>query len=120
MAAGRRAGQQTGHGLDTVTPAGSPPRRLVATVHGFVQGVGYRWFVQREADRLGLAGWVVNQSDGSVAVVAEGPDAALDALLARLEEGPPGAAVSRVVVRHETARGTLDGFAIRSGAHRGD
>jgi acylphosphatase len=92
----------------------------VATVHGFVQGVGYRWYVQREADRLGLAGWVANQSDGSVAVVAEGPDPALEDLLALLEEGPPGAAVSRVVARHEPGRGNLDGFEIRSGAHRGD
>ena len=55
----------------------APPQRLVATVRGMVQGVGFRWFVQREAARLGLDGWVANQVDGSVEVVAEGPDAAL-------------------------------------------
>ena len=46
-------------------------QRLVAIVRGQVQGVGYRWFVQREAARLGLQGWVANQLDGSVEVVAE-------------------------------------------------
>jgi acylphosphatase len=92
----------------------------VATVRGEVQGVGFRWFVQREAARLGLAGWVANESDGSVAVVAEGPEADLESLLAALHEGPPGAAVRRIESRQEPSRGLLDDFVIRSGAHRGD
>ena len=62
-----------------------------------------------------LVGWVANQSDGSVAVVAEGPAGALEALVAALREGPPGAAVSRVDVRHEPGLGTLASFEIRSG-----
>ena len=98
----------------------SAPRRLVATVRGMVQGVGFRWFVQREAARLGLDGWVVNQVDGSVEVVAEGADAALGELVLMLWEGPPGASVGGVDVRHEPARGNVAGFSIRSGAHRGD
>ena len=48
-----------------MSPAG---QRLVANVRGSVQGVGFRWFVQREAARLGLDGWVANRSDGSVEV----------------------------------------------------
>lgn len=92
----------------------------MATVRGYVQGVGFRWFVEREAARLGLEGWVSNQADGSVEVVAEGAEEALGALLLQLWEGPSGAAVSDVDVRHEPARGNLVGFAIRSGAHRGD
>jgi acylphosphatase len=99
---------------------GADPTRLVASVRGSVQGVGFRWFVQREAARLDLVGWVANEADGSVAVVAEGPGEALDQLVRRLWEGPGGAAVLDVAVRHEPARGGFAGFSIRSGAHRGD
>lgn len=95
-------------------------RRLHAVVHGYVQGVGFRWFVEREASRLLLDGWVANQADGTVEVVAEGPDDHLDRLVAALREGPAGSSVSHVVVRHEPARGNLLGFSIRSGAHPGD
>ena len=95
-------------------------RRLAATVRGSVQGVGFRWFVQREAARLGLDGWVANQPDGSVEVVAEGTESALSELVLLLWEGPPGASVGNVDVRHEPARGNIAGFTIRSGAHRGD
>jgi acylphosphatase len=96
------------------------PRRLVALVRGQVQGVGYRWFTQRQAQALRVHGWVSNQADGSVEVVAEGPEDALGRLLLALWEGPAGASVGAVDVRHEPARGNLSGFEIRSGAHRGD
>ncbi len=99
----------------------SPDRlRLVATVRGFVQGVGFRWFVERAAARLGLEGWVTNQSDGSVEVVAEGLPDQLGQFVLQLWEGPAGSSVSDVQVRHEPARGNVVGFTIRSGAHRGD
>jgi acylphosphatase len=94
--------------------------RLVATVWGAVQGVGFRWFVQREAEALGLAGWVANRADGSVEVVAEGPSPALERLGQRLREGPPSAVIRAVEARVEPARGLPGGFGIRSGAHRGD
>ena len=96
------------------------PLRLVALVRGYVQGVGYRWFVEREAARLGLDGWVSNQADGSVEVVAEGRAEGLGQLVLSLWEGPAGSSVSDVEVRHEPARGNIIGFSIRSGAHRGD
>jgi len=92
----------------------------VAIVRGSVQGVGYRWFVEREAVERGLAGWVANRSDGSVECVAEGPEPLLHELVQALWDGPAGAAVSEVVVGHEPARGNLVGFVIRAGAHRGD
>ena len=92
----------------------------MATVRGSVQGVGFRWFVEREAVRLGLDGWVANQPDGSVEVVAEGPQEPLGELVLQLWEGPSGSSVSDVERRQEPARGNLVGFAIRSGAHRGD
>jgi len=98
----------------------SAGRRLVATVRGQVQGVGFRWFVQREAARLGLDGWVANRYDGSVEVVAEGSETALGELVLLLWEGPPGSSVSDVETHHEPARGNLAGFIIRGGAHRGD
>jgi acylphosphatase len=82
--------------------------------------VGFRWFVQREAERLQLDGWVANQLDGTVEVVAEGSEERLERLLSALWEGPLGSSVSRVEVHHEPARGNLPGFLIRSGAHRGD
>jgi acylphosphatase len=102
---------------DAATPA---HLRLDATVRGRVQGVGYRVFALREAMALGLAGSVANQADGSVRVVAEGTRRTLEALVARLEEGPPAGWVDDVLVRWEPARGIAAGFRIESGAHRGD
>ncbi|OGO55186.1 MAG: hypothetical protein A2V85_07870 [Chloroflexi bacterium RBG_16_72_14] len=99
---------------------GGPPARLDARVRGRVQGVGYRVFALREAMNLGLDGFVANEPDGSVRVVAEGPRADLDSLLDRLEQGPPAGFVDRVIARWEPARGLAPGFRIASGAHRGD
>jgi acylphosphatase len=102
---------------------GSPdgrPVRLDATVIGRVQGVGFRWFVLREAMALHLDGWVANTSDGSVQCVAEGLRADLELLLERLREGPPAAIVERVSDAWMPATGTLGPFELRSGAHPGD
>ena len=74
--------------------------RFVIT--GRVQGVGFRWFVVREARALDLAGYVKNLDDGSVEVVADGESAAIDALAAALAHGPPAADVRRVA-RSDTA-----------------
>jgi acylphosphatase len=95
-------------------------QRLEATVRGDVQGVGFRWFVQRQAAALGLDGWVANAPDGSVQVVAEGAPASVERLLALLQEGPSAARVERVEARHQPATGSIRGFQIRAGAHRGD
>jgi acylphosphatase len=103
-----------------MTTAQNERRRLRAVVRGFVQGVGFRWFVQRQASRLGLVGWTANLADGGVEVVAEGTTTSLDALVARLHSGPPGASVSSVDVHMGPAHGDLVDFVIRSGAHRGD
>jgi len=58
-----------------------------------VQGVGFRWFVWREAERLGLGGFARNLRDGTVEVVSQGPDEALDRLEELLRRGPSGARV---------------------------
>jgi acylphosphatase len=94
--------------------------RLVATVRGRVQGVGFRWFVTREAERLGLSGWVANVADGSVRVVAEGERTDLDHLAERLSVGPAGARVVDVSLGWSAATGAEAGFSVRSGSHGGD
>jgi acylphosphatase len=94
--------------------------RLDATVYGRVQGVGFRYDVVMRAMRLELTGWVANGLDGSVRCVAEGPRPALEALLATLETGPPGALVDRVVAQWGPASGSFTSFEVRSGGHRGD
>ena len=94
--------------------------RLVAGVNGRVQGVGFRWFVARSARRLGLTGWVANQPDGSLRVVAEGAAAELDRLAEQLRVGPSGAQVDRVDIERSQATGEFEGFEIRAGSHGGD
>jgi acylphosphatase len=97
-----------------------PAARVEAVVRGHVQGVGFRWFVSRVASRLELEGWVANEADGSVRVVAEGSLPALDELVGALERGPAGASVADVAVNRVSATGSFSGFSIRSGAHSGD
>jgi acylphosphatase len=75
-------------------------------VSGRVQGVGFRWFVMREATRLDLAGYVRNLPDGSVEVVAQGPSAGLASLESALRHGPPAArvqAVDKSDLSHQTS-----------------
>ena len=69
-----------------------------AVVHGTVQGVFYRASAEQEAQRLGVGGWVRNRSDGSVELVVEGDDAAVEQMLAWAGRGPARAEVTRVDV----------------------
>ncbi len=69
---------------------------MQALVEGRVQGVGFRYSAVREAQNLRLTGWVRNLDSGDVEVWAEGDREAVDAFLAWLERGPPGAFVSAV------------------------
>ncbi|SRR5258705_2048680 len=101
-------------------PVAAPAVRIEATVRGRVQGVGYRYFVVMEARRLRLSGWVSNESDGSVRLVAEGSQAAVNELEASLNVGPYGAIVDAVAAVRMAATGSFDGFSVRSGGHRGD
>jgi acylphosphatase len=65
-------------------------------VRGRVQGVGFRWFVEREAHILQISGWVRNNPDGSVEVLAVGTRDQLAGLRSRLQEGPRAARVDEV------------------------
>ena len=88
-------------------------KRLYARVHGFVQGVGYRIFAQAEAQRLGLRGYVRNWADGTVEVVAEGEEDALQLFLHALRRGPTGARVQRVDADYAEATREWNAFTIR-------
>ena len=63
-------------------------------VQGRVQGVGFRYALRDEAERLGVTGWVRNRSDGSVQALLQGEQAAMERLLAWARQGPPGARVA--------------------------
>jgi acylphosphatase len=69
-------------------------RRFVIT--GRVQGVGFRWFVEREAATLGVTGWVRNRENSSVEVMATGSREQLRSLRQKLQEGPRAARVDQV------------------------
>jgi acylphosphatase len=73
-------------------------------VRGRVQGVGFRWFVEREAHILGVAGWVRNNADGRVEVFAQGTPAQLAGLRSRLQAGPRAARVDNVDETEATVR----------------
>ena len=75
-----------------------------------MQGVGFRYFLMREAQRLGLTGWVRNRDDGTVEFVAEGSRADLERLKQAAERGPRMARVDRVEDRWSPAAGGLGGF----------
>ncbi len=87
--------------------------RFRAVVRGRVQGVNFRYYTQRSAGQLGLYGWVRNQADGSVEVVAEGPRPKLEQLLTFLRRGPPSAQVDEVKVDWSPAQADCVEFEIR-------
>jgi acylphosphatase len=88
-------------------------KQLHATIRGRVQGVYFRQTTRAEAQRLNLVGWVRNEPDGSVAVVAEGPEATCNQLLAFLRQGPPGARVDQIESNWAAATGEFVNFHVR-------
>jgi acylphosphatase len=83
-------------------------------IQGRVQGVGFRWYVHREASELDLRGWVRNTEEGDVEVVATGTEADLAELRASLRRGPRGSRVDRLVEHHldDSEAANLDSFRI--------
>ena len=87
--------------------------RLTARITGRVQGVGFRWWVQRQAQELGLTGWVMNADDErAVELVAEGSTRDLDELERLLADGPSGARVEAVERERGPASGEFSRFGI--------
>lgn len=90
-----------------------PEARLHATVSGRVQGVNFRYYTIRTAQRLGLTGWVANRWDGTVETVAEGSREALDEFRTFLRRGSPSAFVQQVDDKWESPTGEFERFGIR-------
>jgi len=82
-------------------------------IRGRVQGVGFRWFVEREAYLLQVAGWVRNNSDGTVEVLAQGTRDQLAGLHSRLREGPRASRVDEVEASDAAPTPGLTSFQIR-------
>ena len=87
-------------------------KRLRALVSGRVQGVFFRAGAVEAARRHGVCGWVRNLSDGRVELTAQGPEQAVDALLAWARHGPPGATVTLIELRAEPLRSEEPAFRI--------
>ena len=81
-------------------------------VHGLVQGVGYRYFVFRQAASLNLTGYAKNLWDGTVEVVAEGDEKNLETLFEYLKTGPSRSVVSKVEKEYKEFSGKFDHFEI--------
>ena len=84
--------------------------RLTAWVHGYVQGVGFRWWTRSRALELGLSGYASNQVDGRVLVVAQGPRRACEELLALLNGGSTPGRVDNVVADFGAPGEPMSGF----------
>ena len=84
--------------------------RARAVVEGRVQMVFFRYSTCREAQKLGLTGWVMNRPDGAVELVAEGPKEAVDALIEWVHTGPPNARVTNVAITVEDHTGEFESF----------
>ena len=88
---------------------GNERAQVVARVEGYVQGVGFRWFVQRIAGELALSGSATNLPDGSVEIVAEGPRLSCERLIETLRSRRPPGHVSQVAVSWNAPTG-MRGF----------
>jgi len=87
---------------------------MIRTVHvsiaGYVQGVGYRAWTVKAANRRGLSGWVRNRRDGSVEAVFSGDAALIDEMLEACRSGPPAAAVESVTIEDQPGEHPEPGF----------
>ena len=91
----------------------TPPRSVRIQVYGIVQGVGFRYFTQQEASRLGLCGRATNLSDGSVEVLAQGDAQAVGKLVFWLKTGPRTASVDYIEIT-ELAAGAVNSSSFRA------
>lgn len=87
--------------------------RVRIRAEGRVQGVGFRYFVYRNAKKLGVKGWVKNTSDGAVEAVFEGEASGVENLVSLCRGGPPGASVEDLKVEREDFRGEFKEFGLK-------
>ncbi len=86
--------------------------RIQANVSGMVQGVGFRWFVERSGNQLQLSGWVRNLPDGCVELEVEGPKFMVEAFLEEVGRGPISSRVDSVSTSEKPVTGE-SGYRIR-------
>lgn len=83
-------------------------------IYGRVQGVGFRYFTRKTAERLQVKGWVKNMQDGSVEAVLSGDETSLNKMIEQLQEGPASARVSDITVKQaEPPEGGFSDFTVR-------
>ena len=85
-------------------------KHIVITVHGYVQGVFFRYTTRKVARKLGLTGYVINKPDGTVFIEAEGPEDKLEELLIFCRKGPRDAVVEKVDFTYSDAENRYKGF----------
>ncbi|MBU0730908.1 MAG: acylphosphatase [Proteobacteria bacterium] len=88
-------------------------KRIRAVVHGHVQGVFFRAYTQKEGLRLGLTGWTRNKPEGTVEVLMEGEDSAIDQMIQWLHVGSPMSLVTSVTISEEIPTGETGEFRIK-------
>jgi acylphosphatase len=87
-------------------------KRVSAKIHGIVQHVGFRNFVRRNAQQLGVTGWVKNNFDGTVEALFEGEDDIVTEMLEKCKKGPMLAIVDKVDIIEEEPKKEFDDFHI--------
>lgn len=88
-------------------------RRVCIVVHGSVQGVFFRANARKIAEDLGLKGYAKNMPEGTIEVVAEGPEGKLKEFIEFCKKGPEAAEVSKVDVEFSDASNEFEGFEVR-------
>ena len=86
--------------------------RAKLIIKGIVQGVSFRYYTQREARKYGVAGWVRNLPDGSVAALFEGEEEDVEAMIQWCRHGPPGARVTQLIAQPEEYQGEFQSFSV--------
>jgi acylphosphatase len=87
--------------------------RAKLIIQGIVQGVNFRYYTQREAQKNNVTGWVRNLADGSVAAVFEGEEEDVEAMVQWCRHGPSEAHVSELIVQPEEYRGEFQSFSVK-------
>jgi acylphosphatase len=90
-----------------------PKSRAKLIIKGIVQGVNFRYYTQREAQKRNLTGWVRNLADGSVGAVFEGEEEEVEAMIQWCRHGPPSARVTELIVQPEEYRGEFQTFFVK-------
>lgn len=88
-------------------------RRVRLRIYGHVQGVNFRFLARRQAQSLGVSGWIRNLAGGWVEAEAAGSPDRVEAFLTWCRHGPSGARVDRLEVEEGNSQATLSGFQIR-------